>query len=77
MVQDQRKLWVEVSIPKMNLPTRIMIQIQMININKDQKQILIQITPKKPELEGTDGGNVETDVVSPQEGASDDKSDEP
>jgi hypothetical protein len=25
MVQDQRKLWVAVSIPKMNLPTRIMI----------------------------------------------------
>jgi hypothetical protein len=33
--------------------------------------------PKRPELEGTDGGNVGTDVISPQEGASDDKSDEP
>jgi hypothetical protein len=39
-----------------------------------------------PESEGTDGGdtsinvsgdNVETDVISPQEGASDDKSDKP
>ncbi len=30
-----------------------------------------------PESEGTDGGNVGTDVFSPQEGASDDKSDEP
>jgi hypothetical protein len=25
MLQDQRKLWVEVSIPKMNFPTRILI----------------------------------------------------
>jgi hypothetical protein len=25
MVQDQRRLWVAVSIPKVNLPTRIMI----------------------------------------------------
>jgi hypothetical protein len=33
--------------------------------------------PKRPELEGTDGGNVGTDIVSLQEGASDDKSDEP
>jgi hypothetical protein len=33
--------------------------------------------PKRPELEGTDGDNVETDSISPQEGASDDKSDEP
>jgi hypothetical protein len=42
--------------------------------------------PKGPESEGTDGGdtsmngpgdNVGTDVISPQEGASDDKSDEP
>jgi hypothetical protein len=33
--------------------------------------------PKRPELEGTDGGNVGTDVVSPQEGASDDESNEP
>jgi hypothetical protein len=33
--------------------------------------------PKRPELEGTGGGNVGTDVISPQEGASDDKSDEP
>jgi hypothetical protein len=32
---------------------------------------------KRPKLEGTDGGNVGTDVISPQEGASDDKSDEP
>ncbi len=32
---------------------------------------------KRPELEGTDGGNVRTDIISPQEGASDDKSDEP
>jgi hypothetical protein len=32
---------------------------------------------KRPELEGTDGGNVGTDIISPQEGASDDKSDEP
>ncbi len=42
--------------------------------------------PKEPESEGTDGGdisinvagdNVGTYVISPQEGASDDKSDEP
>ncbi len=33
--------------------------------------------PKKPELEGTDGGYVGTGIISPQEGASDDKSDEP
>jgi hypothetical protein len=33
--------------------------------------------PKRPELEGTDCGNVGTDVISPREGASDDKSDEP
>jgi hypothetical protein len=42
--------------------------------------------PKEPELEGTDGGdtsinipggNVGTDVISPREGASNDKSDEP
>ena len=33
--------------------------------------------PKRPELEGTDDGNVGTDIISPQEGASDDKSDEP
>ncbi len=33
--------------------------------------------PKRPEIEGTDGGNVGTDIISPQEGASDDKSDEP
>ncbi len=34
-------------------------------------------SPKRPELEDTDGGNVGTDIISPQEGASDDKSDEP
>jgi hypothetical protein len=33
--------------------------------------------PKRPGLEGTDDGNVGTDIISPQEGASDDKSDEP
>ena len=33
--------------------------------------------PKRPKLEGTDGGNVGTDIISPQEGASDEKSDEP
>jgi hypothetical protein len=33
--------------------------------------------PKRPELEGTDGGNVGTDLIYPQEGASDDKNDEP
>jgi hypothetical protein len=33
--------------------------------------------PKRPELEGTDGGYVGTDVISPQEGASDDESDDP
>jgi hypothetical protein len=46
MVQDQRKLWVAVSIPKMNLATRIMICIQMINTNKVPKQILVQITQR-------------------------------
>ncbi len=33
--------------------------------------------PKRPALEGTDGGNVGTDVISPQGGASDDKSVKP
>jgi hypothetical protein len=33
--------------------------------------------PNGPESEGTDCGNVGTDVISPQEGASDDKGDEP
>jgi hypothetical protein len=33
--------------------------------------------PKRPVLEGTDGANVGTDIISPQEGASDDESDEP
>jgi hypothetical protein len=33
--------------------------------------------PNGPESEGTDGGNVGTDVISPQEQASDDESDEP
>ncbi len=33
--------------------------------------------PNGPESEGTDGGTVGTDVLSPLEGASDDKSDEP
>jgi hypothetical protein len=33
--------------------------------------------PKRPELEGTDGGNVGTDVISPREGASDVESDKP
>ncbi len=33
--------------------------------------------PKRPELEGTDGSNIGTDIISPQEGASDDESDEP
>jgi hypothetical protein len=32
---------------------------------------------KRPVLEGTDGGNVGTDIISPQEGASGKKSDEP
>jgi hypothetical protein len=49
----------------------------MINTNKVQKQIFGTDKPKRPELEGTDGGNVGTDIISPQEGASDDKSDEP
>jgi hypothetical protein len=31
---------------------------------------------KRPKLEGTDGGNVGTDIISPHEGASDDESDE-
>ncbi len=33
--------------------------------------------PKRPESEGTDGGNVETVVFSLQEGAPDDESDQP
>jgi hypothetical protein len=33
--------------------------------------------PNGPESEGTDGGNVGTDLIFPQEGASDDESDEP
>jgi hypothetical protein len=31
--------------------------------------------PMRPELEGTGGGNVGTVIISPQEGASDDKND--
>jgi hypothetical protein len=49
----------------------------MTNTNKVQKQIFGTDNPKRPELEGTDGGNVGTDIISPQEGASDAKSDEP
>ncbi len=50
----------------------------MINTNKVQKQIdLGTDNPKRPEFEGTDGGNVATDVISPREGASDDKSVKP
>jgi hypothetical protein len=33
--------------------------------------------PKRPELEGTDGSNVGTDIISPHKGAFDDKKDEP
>jgi hypothetical protein len=33
--------------------------------------------PNGPESKGTDGGNFGTDVISPIEGAFDDKSDEP
>ena len=35
------------------------------------------IGTNRPGSEGTDGGNVGTDVISPRERASDDKSDEP
>ncbi len=49
----------------------------MINTNKVQKQIFGTDNPKRPELEGADGGNVGTDNISPREGASDDESDEP
>ncbi len=48
----------------------------MNDTNKVQKQNFGTDNPERPELEGTDGGNVRTDVISPQEGASDDKSDE-
>ncbi len=50
---------------------------QLINTNKDQKHKYWYRYPKRPELEDTDGGNVGTDVISPREVASDDKSDEP
>jgi hypothetical protein len=33
--------------------------------------------PKRPKLEGADGGNVGPDIISPQEGTFGDKSDEP
>ena len=33
--------------------------------------------PKRPKLEGKEGGNVGTDIISPQGGASDYESDEP
>ncbi len=49
----------------------------MINTNKVKKQIFGTDNPKRPELEGTGGGNFGTDIISPQEGASDDKSYEP
>ncbi len=51
------------------------------NANNQYKQVpetdISTDNPKRPELDGTDGGNVETDVISPQEGASDDESDQP
>ncbi len=59
---------------------------QMNNLYTDQTPRLVQKTQKGPESEGTDGGdtcinvpgdNVGTDVISPREVASDDKSDEP
>jgi hypothetical protein len=52
-----------------------------VNANDQSKQgpetDIDRENPNGPELEGAGGGNVGTDVVSPQEGASDDKSDEP
>jgi hypothetical protein len=48
----------------------------MINTNKVQKTDFGTDNPKRPESEGTDGGNIGTDTISPQEGASDDKSDD-
>jgi hypothetical protein len=50
------------------------------NANDQSKQGATDIStenPNGPESEGIDGGNVGTGVISPQEGASDDKSDEP
>ncbi len=49
----------------------------MIKTNKVKKTDVGTNNPKRPELEGTDGGYVGTDIISPQEGASDDKSDKP
>ncbi len=49
----------------------------MINTNKVQKQIFGTDNPKRSELEGKDGGNVVTDVISSREGASDYKSVKP
>jgi hypothetical protein len=57
----------------------------MINPNKDQNQRLVQKTQmhQNQSADGdytsinVPGDNVGTDVISPQEGASDDKSDEP
>jgi hypothetical protein len=46
---------------------------QMINTNKDHKTEIGTENPNGPESEGTDGGNVGTDVISPREGAFDDK----
>ncbi len=77
MVQDQSKSWVEVSIPK----NKFSHENNDMNANDQYKQgpetDIGTDNPKRLKLEGTDGGNVGTDVFSPREGASDDKSDEP
>ncbi len=76
MLQDQRKLWVEVRIPKNEFANK---NIDM-NANDQSKQgpetEIGTDNQNKPESEGTDGGNVGTGVISPLEGALDDKSDE-
>jgi hypothetical protein len=48
----------------------------MINTNNSKNRFWYRKL-KRPDLEGTDGGNIVTDVISPQVGASDDKSTKP
>ncbi len=67
MLQDQRKLWVEVSIPKNEFLHK---NIDM-NANDQCKQgpetEIGTENPNGPKSEDTDGANVGTDVISPRE----------
>jgi hypothetical protein len=79
MLQDKRKLRMEVCKLKINFHMIILMRMQMINPNRLDPKIGTE-NPKRPESECKDGGNtsknvpgdnVGTDVISPREGASD------